>query len=87
MITYGFLTAQTSQACHHKQNKAMGVEEAKPFVLFYSRWKELDKKCSLNIETVMLQSNDLLNVTVPITDQNRCHVWLSRGRKAHLHGP
>jgi len=32
----------------------------------------------------MLQSNDLLNVTVLMADPNRCHV--SRGRKAHLFG-
>lgn len=70
MITYRFLTAQAFQASHHKQDKAVGVEGAKPFMLCYSRWKELDKKCSLNIETVMLQSNDLLNVAVPIADQN-----------------
>lgn len=34
----------------------------------------------------MLQSNDLLNVTVLIADENGCHVWLSRVRKAYLHG-
>lgn len=70
---------ETFQSCLYKQFKGMGgTQTFRTYNLGARTWT---KNAVFIVERlVTLQSNDLLDVTVLIADQNRYRVWLARGR-------